>query len=284
MHSTSDFAQAIMRIEETGLVIMHNVSRFGEYNVDILCPHMSLMLIKKGSTRALYDQQEIMQQANEIACLLPGHVLRLIETSDDLQATLVLVSHRLYKELGFHSFSHDYDKFNNTPVYGLTEAQAQQIEELTEQLARVAAFSKEEMPHRDEMMLAILAVGYEYLNLYRREHDKQWQTGRHHALYRQFCELVVAHYTESREVKFYADKLHLTPKHFTKVIRQEAHGMSPAAWIEQYVVAQAKKLMDTLPDCTIQEIAFRLGFSEPTTFHRYFKRVTGMTAKAYKSE
>jgi len=30
-----------------------------------------------------------------------------------------------------------------------------------------------------------------------------------------------------------------------------------------------------------REIAFMLGFTEPTSFYRYFKRATGMTAKEY---
>jgi AraC-like DNA-binding protein len=33
---------------------------------------------------------------------------------------------------------------------------------------------------------------------------------------------------------------------------------------------------------TEQETAYLLGFSEPTSFYRYFKRVTGMTAKQYR--
>ena len=32
----------------------------------------------------------------------------------------------------------------------------------------------------------------------------------------------------------------------------------------------------------VQETAYMLGFTEPTSFYRYFKRVTGMTAKQYR--
>ena len=56
----------------------------------------------------------------------------------------------------------------------------------------------------------------------------------------------------------------------------------PAKWIEQYVTTQAKRLIKTHATQTLQEIAYMLGFSEPTSFYRYFKRVTGMTAKEYR--
>ena len=52
--------------------------------------------------------------------------------------------------------------------------------------------------------------------------------------------------------------------------------------IEQYVIAQAKRLIETQATQTLQETAYMLGFSEPTSFYRYFKRATGMTAKEYR--
>jgi AraC-like DNA-binding protein len=59
-------------------------------------------------------------------------------------------------------------------------------------------------------------------------------------------------------------------------------GISPAEWIEQYVTTQAKHLIETRATQTLQETAYMLGFSEPSSFYRYFKRVTGMTAKQYR--
>jgi AraC-like DNA-binding protein len=93
----------------------------------------------------------------------------------------------------------------------------------------------------------------------------------------------INHYRESREVKYYADLLNLTPKYLSKVISSATDGLTPAKWIEQYVTAQAKRLIETQVTPTLQETAYMLGFSEPTSFYRYFKRVTGMTAKEYRN-
>jgi AraC-like DNA-binding protein len=150
------------------------------------------------------------------------------------------------------------------------------------QLDIIARHTDQEMPHRYQTLLAQLAVGYEFLNLYRREQDRQWRENRHVELFNQFCDLVAKHYRESREVKFYADLLNLTPKHLSKVIRTATGNLSPGEWIEQYVTAQAKRLIETRATQTLQETAYILGFSEPTSFYRYFKRVTGMTAKQYR--
>ncbi len=49
-------------------------------------------------------------------------------------------------------------------------------------------------------------------------------------------------------------------------------------------MAQAKREMTTDPSRSLKQIAFSLGFNEPTSFYRYFKRVTGMTALAYRRQ
>jgi len=101
-------------------------------------------------------------------------------------------------------------------------------------------------------------------------------------LLKQFCDLVVAHYRESREVQYYADLMNLTPKQLAKVIRAATGGTAPSEWIEQYVITQAKQMMEFRPSASLTEIAYTLGFSEPSAFFRYFKRSTGMTAKEYR--
>jgi hypothetical protein len=86
--------------------------------------------------------------------------------------------------------------------------------------------------HRHQVLLAQLAVGYEFLNLYRRDQNRRWTDNRHADIFNRFCELVVKHYRKSREVKFYADLLNLTPKYLSKVIRSATDGITPGEWIE----------------------------------------------------
>lgn len=58
--------------------------------------------------------------------------------------------------------------------------------------------------------------------------------------------------------------------------------IAPGEWIEQYVVTQAKQLLEYYRSASLKEIACMLGFTEPTSFYRYFRRVTGITAKQYR--
>ena len=274
--------QLIDDIEQSGVVIVREMQRFFNYNEDFVFPHIILTLILSGSARAKYDMRVITHHKNDLAIIMPGHIMHPMDCTDDFTYAMLFISPKMFNDLRFHTFSHDYEKFNYAPVCSLTDEQARHLMAIVDQLIIIANHTDEELPHRYQALLAQLAVGYEFLNAYRREQDKQWTENRHTELFNRFCDLVVKHYRESREIKFYADLLNLTPKYLSKVIRTATNGLSPVEWIEQYVIAQAKRLIESRATQTLQETAYLLGFSEPTSFYRYFKRVTGMTAKQYR--
>lgn len=279
------FEDALQRADKDGIAIDHEVHGWSTARQDVVLPHVILTMTLRGTARALYDMVEIStSKPGELFVIMPGHVMRPLEHSDDYTFVRVVISPTIFEDLRFSLFSHDYDKFHHAPLYTLTNDQWDILLALNRQIDQVLSYSTDAMPHRKNMVVSLIAICYEYLNLFRREQDKRWKVSRHNNLFNQFCDLVVAHYRESREVQFYAEMLHLTPKYFSKIIRDVTDGLSPADWIEQYIATQAQQLLRSHPNMTIQEISYLLGFNEPATFCRYYKRVTGQTAKHYRNE
>lgn len=279
----TSFENALMRADRDGIAIDREVHGWTQVGNDVVLPHIILIMTIKGTARAMYDMLEVStDKPNDLFVIMPGHVMRPLEQSDDYTFMRVIVSPKIFEDLRFALFSHDYDKFHNSPLYTLNDEQRAILRSLVDQIEQLLAYTPEALPHRKEMLLSLYAISYEFLNLFRREQDKRWKVSRHNNLFNQFCELVVAHYRESREVQFYAEKLHLTPKYFSKIIREVTDGLSPADWIEQYIATQAQQLLRTHPTMTVQEISYMLGFDEPASFCRYYKRVTGTTAMQYR--
>ena len=268
---------------ETEIVISRNLRGLSMRNKDAIFSFVILSFCQKGSIRMLYDMNEITQSQHELMIIMPGHVIRPLECTDDFTFTSLAVSPKLFADLGAQVLSHDYRKFHFSPLCELTDEQAGVLLKMLNILDVIASQSEDEFQYRRQLLLAQLSIGYEFVNYYRREQDQKWHAARNVELYHRFCQLVVEHFRESREVKFYAGLLNMTPKHFTKVIRLASGGLTPSEWIERYIVTQAKRLIETQPDRTTKEIAYKLGFDEPTTFHRYFKRITGITAKQFKA-
>jgi len=95
-----------------------------------------------------------------------------------------------------------------------------------------------------------------------------------------FLEVLQKHYKVERGVDFYADKLCLTPKYLSTVIRQTS-GKTAGEWIDEYVMLEAKALLKSTK-MTIQQISDELNFPSQSFFGKYFKRLEGVPPKVYR--
>ena len=97
-----------------------------------------------------------------------------------------------------------------------------------------------------------------------------------------FMDDLQLHANHERSVKFYSDRLCISPKHFSKLVRQ-ASGKLPMEHIKQQVIIEAKMLLRTT-DMTISEIADLLHFPTDSFFCQYFKREIGCTPSEYRKK
>lgn len=99
-------------------------------------------------------------------------------------------------------------------------------------------------------------------------------------IFENFLKLVRDYHTKERNLSFYADKLFLTPKYLSKLIKTVS-GKSAHEWIDSFVILEAKNLLK-YSDMSIKSIVYELNFPNQTTFYRFFKTKTGMTPSEYR--
>lgn len=87
-------------------------------------------------------------------------------------------------------------------------------------------------------------------------------------------------YQSQRSVSWYASAAHLSPGHFTTLIKS-ATGKTPSDWISTVTITYAKLLLDQKAK-SIKQIAAELNFPEQFTFRKYFKQHTGMSPSDYR--
>lgn len=92
--------------------------------------------------------------------------------------------------------------------------------------------------------------------------------------------LLSDHYREQRNVEFYAEKMNISSKHLSRVIRNYT-GKSVHQWIDEFVALEIKNLLK-YSNMSIQQISYSLHFPNPSFMGQYFKRITGMTPGEYK--
>ena len=106
------------------------------------------------------------------------------------------------------------------------------------------------------------------------------QTMRAKLVLEQFLKLVADYHSSERGMAFYADKLCLTPKYLSKVIK-EISGKSGPEWIDSFVILEAKNMLK-YSDMPIKEIVYKLNFPNSSVFYKYFKAHTGQTPSEYR--
>lgn len=95
-----------------------------------------------------------------------------------------------------------------------------------------------------------------------------------------FFDAVEQHYQRLYSVQDYQQKLGVPEKPLAAAIRR-AVGMTPKAYIDQRRLLEVKRLL-AFSDRSIKEIAFTLGFDEPTNFNKFFRKHVGLAPQAFR--
>lgn len=112
------------------------------------------------------------------------------------------------------------------------------------------------------------------------EQSEVYSTKREHEISDKFITLVREHYIESRRVSFYAERLNVSSKYLSSLVKK-ATGRHPTEWIDDYTVDEIKHRLATT-DQTMQSMSFELGFSTPSHMTKFFHDKTGKTPKEYR--
>ena len=141
--------------------------------------------------------------------------------------------------------------------------------------------NQEGQPYKEEIIRHLFSAYYYGLGYYvhSSQRQKSVMTGQQEVC-EKFINLAAKHFKEHRDIGFYADKLCMTNKYLSSLLKQET-GMTALEWIERYVVLYAKSCLSSTT-MTVQEISDELDFPSQSVFGKYFKRVEGMSPKAYR--
>lgn len=260
-------------------VAVFRTNKFPAYNQDIITQSLVIAINLNGSCSVLYNNYKDAFSKNEIAVVLPNHIIRATESDDNYDVMLLVISSSFIDEFKYRSLSHDHIKFHSTPSVKLSDSEIETMVNVAQLLKQV---SESNIEHRHDILINLLNVFIELLRSYRLAHNTEVaKYTRNEDLFNRFCELLAKHSTESREVLFYADKLCLTPKYFSKIIH-DVTNQSAGVWITNYVTTISKQLLTTRPDLNIQSISNLMGFNDQAAFSRYFRRAAGMSPKEFR--
>lgn len=240
-------------------------------------------LCLEGGSRCNISLREYEITPGRMVVVLPNQIIEHKRFSPDFKAIFFAISKNLLETLpkvgnvlSLFFYLKDYPCFDLTP-------HEQKI------ICEYYSFIRQRMRNKKDLYRREVVIGllqgffFELCNIFNSHAPATAPVknkSRKEHIFERFYESLIESYQSERSVKFYADRLCLTPKHLSGVVK-EVSGKTVGEWIDELVILEAKALLNS-SSMNIQEIADRLNFANQSFFGKYFKHYTGMSPKEYR--
>lgn len=258
----------------------------------VLIPHIHkfyevVWFCDGGGTHSV-DFVDYPVEENSIFFIAPGQVHHFDSTLHK-GYTLLFASDFLNTEHSEHDTSLRYNVFSaynekpfivlNTP-YSIS-AFNNFFKKVEMELARKNAFGHE------EFLQCLLRIGLLFLERGAIEvhSERRNPASTSQKIFMQFRLMIEQYYTEMHSVKDYAAKMNISTQYLNRSV-SECTAHSPLQLITNRIILEAKRQL-RYSDLQIKQIAFNLGYEDPSYFVKQFKRETGMLPgdfRIHKSE
>ena len=246
------------------------------------------LFCKSGDVNVEINLKNYHIRENMMLISSPGSILRLSGYDADRknvpQFLILVISHEFLS-----GFSVDVGKiferrlsFFSDPVMQLSGKELEFCFEYMDLIQKVV--SGDDFPNRRESV-GSLVVSLFYLfagmvDSARTQEHVPAKASRTGIIFEQFMSLVSEYHLKERKTSFYAEKMRLTPKYLSKLIKR-ASGRSAPEWIDSFVILEAKNLLK-YTGLSVKEIVYRLNFPNSSVFYKFFRNHTGMTPTEYR--
>jgi|AGTN01.2.fsa_nt_gi AraC-type DNA-binding domain-containing proteins len=277
----SDFKDR-MEVESIGndFILFDNIKIMPAFKYPFKVDVTTAMLCLQGSLKGSFNMKSYTLQAPCFNIILADQILQYEHISNDFKALFLVLSKRFSDSLFVNMEDRLplYLSVKDNPYVPLNAESMEVMKTYYEMFRRIV--KQKDNPNRLEIVkhltLAFFYMTGSQLHMLPKENKKSKQE----ILLDSFLDFVQKHYKEERGVNFYAEKLCLTPKYLSTVIRKTS-GKSAAEWIDEYVLLEAKALLKSTK-MTILQISDELNFPSQSFFGKYFKRLAGVSPKEYR--
>jgi AraC-like DNA-binding protein len=235
------------------------------------------------SGKHIVDYHEYEIRPNDIFFVNPGQVHQVKHTGKPEGTVILFTCEFMEKNAISESFVSNLNLFSeisSSPPIRVNEESASKLKKLVDQMLEVFLTND---PFKDDLIGAYLKLFLIECNKFAlaptTQNTQTIQSGK--ILVKKFKDLLEERYFEWKKVNEYADDLNISSDYLNNVVRNTV-GKTAKELIQQRVVLEAKRL-GLHTDLTTKEIAYRLGFEDPSHFSKFFKNVDGSSFSAFRT-
>lgn len=264
----------VVLIESTGNVQLP-VGFLHQYHTHIYC--------HRGSMAFVFNNRPYVCKAGEFAFWFAESKLANVGYSKNFKSTVLLVEKEfLFENIPDQSRGIDATLHSKEyPVLHLGDKKDKHRVLSNFQLLYDKSQKKKHLFYHEVLKFQMRLFILEMWDIFANEIEHRKRTVQSGTLYERFVQMVHEHCKKEREVRFYAQQLHITPKYLNYICKTTS-GITASEWIQRYVRERLELLLQNT-QLNIAEIADNMGFSSRSFFTRYVKKVLGVTPSEYRN-
>ena len=243
----------------------------------------AILFCRRGSATVTVDQLRDRVTRDTLLLLLPGSILHLNERTDDFRVRFCAFSLELFSVAAYRLDPSFFHILHEHAIIRLPD----RIIEGVRNWFQMASYTYRDRGNifrntiiRNRLQNVLLEA-FDKTQRFAPDVHSQTGTTRQADLFQRFVALVHEHCTEQREVAFYADRLCISTRYLSTIIRSVAHSTAKE-FIDRSVVLEIKMLLGST-ELSVQEIAYRLHFPDQSYLGRFFKKHTGVSPTEFRN-
>ena len=244
----------------------------------------------EGSVNCSVNLTDYHLTTGTLLLITPGNILRISQPDEldrNLRVTLICVSASYISNIGINPSKVLVEAVEvlRDPCIHLSDDEAEMLHKYVNLALDITKTDSQFV--KESIGGLVSSVFYQFAgflaNSKRREDmEKPVRTTRQRQMLEQFMKLAINDHAREHLVGYYADKMCVTPKYLSKIVK-ETSGRSVPDWLSELLILDAKNMLRHT-DMTIKEISARLNFPSQSFFFRFFKNHTGQTPTQYREE
>lgn len=250
-------------------------------NLCIAPDQLTIILCTGGRKELQINFADYTLTPGSLAFIYPNSMWRSLATSSDFEAHYFSIQGTSAKE--WNAFI-DLDTVFSLSSYIAKHPHTQLSLDETQVMTQYLNLLKSRYEANAQAIIIRFILSAFTLELNRiftaREKSDRSKISRQEDILWKFLTLLKQYHKEERTVNFYADKMCISPKHLSSVIKQMSHKTAHEI-IADFVTMTAKRLLKTTT-MSIQEISDELNFANQSFFGKFFKQNTGQSPSAYR--
>lgn len=252
---------------------------------------LMFVLVLKGRLEAEINLQKVVIEPNSVLCIGPDRIISSKQTDfSNFEAYFLFMSPQFLRDINIDmNIVNSAGRFaairdDRNPVLSLSEEESILLQKYLELLHDNTTQNVDELYIKSISRNIIASILYQIMQFVstrtpQLKEEERPRTRRANYV-QEFMRLVHTHYRQERSIGFYADKLFISPKYLSLIIK-EMTGRSAAEWIDECVILEAKNLL-RYSGKNIQQVAYELNFTNQSSFGKYFKHLTGMSPSQFQ--